>query len=158
MQIRQACSLAAATAVALFTIAGLADEKAPPAAVPPQTAKVRVRPPTANDLRARELEDQATKSFVAKHFAQAAKEYQQAAELGRHRDLYWNIGDAWDRAGEGEKAVAAYKTYIQAYPNDHVVPDVQKRIKEIEALHFKLRDQSAPAATKSVGGDAPARR
>src|SRR5262249_9726401 len=76
--------------------------------------------------------------------------------------LLYNIGEAWQKAGEGKKAVAAYKAYLKAQPKAQDRADVQKRIKMIEDKKFKIPDQSiaeAPpskAQTMTPDFDAPA--
>src|SRR5262245_57739556 len=83
-------------------------------------------------------------AFAKKHFRAAAAEFELAHEITKDPVLLYNIGEAWQNAGEGKKAVAAYKNYLKAQPNAADKADVQKRIKAIEQNKFKLPDQSAP--------------
>jgi hypothetical protein len=87
-------------------------------------------------------------AFSKQHFHAAAAEFQLAYEITKDPVLLYNIGEAWQKAGEGKKAVASYKSYLNAQPNAQDRPDVLKRIKLIESKKYQIADQSAP-------GDAP---
>jgi hypothetical protein len=86
----------------------------------------------------------AQEAFGKQHFHTAAVEFQSAYEVTKDPVLLYNIGEAWQKAGEGKKAVASYKAYLKAQPNAQDKTDVQKRIKMIEGKKFVIPDQSAP--------------
>jgi outer membrane biosynthesis protein TonB len=83
-------------------------------------------------------------AFGQQHFHSSAAEFQLAYEITKDPVLLYNIGEAWQKAGEGKKAVASYKAYLKAQPTAQDRADVQKRIHSIEAKKFKIADQSAP--------------
>jgi hypothetical protein len=84
-------------------------------------------------------------AFGKQQFHSAAAEFERAYEITKDPVLLFNIGEAWQKAGEGRKAVASYKAYLKAQPASADRGDVQKRIKLIEQKKFKIPDQSAPA-------------
>jgi hypothetical protein len=83
-------------------------------------------------------------AFGKQHFHDAAAEFEHAYEITKDPVLLYNIGEAWQKAGQGKKAVASYKAYLKANPTAQDRADVQKRIKMIEGKNFKIADQSAP--------------
>lgn len=51
-------------------------------------------------------------------FAEAARWFENAIKMDPSRAIaYMNLGDAYARAGEGEKAKTAYRTYLELAPN-----------------------------------------
>ncbi len=55
-------------------------------------------------------------AFAKQHFHAAAAEFQLAYDITKDPVLLFNIGEAWQKAGEGRKAVASYKAYLKAQP------------------------------------------
>jgi hypothetical protein len=99
----------------------------------------------------------AQQAFGKQHFHTAAAEFQMAYDITKDPVLLYNIGEAWQKAGDGKKAVASYKAYLKAQPNAQDRADVQKRIKTIEAAKFNIPDQSAPgdSGVAPTAGSAP---
>ena len=98
-------------------------------------------------------------AFGKRHYHAAAAEFQLAFEITKDPVLLYNIGEAWQKAGDGRKSVAAYKSYLKVQPTAQDRADVQRRIKSIEAKRFKLADQSAHddgATPPVVVAEAPA--
>ena len=54
--------------------------------------------------------------FAQGKFAAAAAEYQAAYNITRDPALLLNIGESWQRASEGKKAVAAYRAFVAESP------------------------------------------
>jgi hypothetical protein len=79
----------------------------------------------------------------------AAKEYQAAYDITHDPALLLNIGESWQRAGNGPKAVAGYKAYLAAQPQAPDRAEIESRIQAIEAA---LADK-APAADKPTAAD-----
>jgi tetratricopeptide (TPR) repeat protein len=86
----------------------------------------------------------AKSAFDEKHFKVAALEFESAFKLAKDPVLLYNIGESWEKAGQGRKAVDAYKSYLKAQPKAQDRADVQKRVKAITAKKFKIASQSAP--------------
>ncbi|HZS40908.1 MAG TPA: hypothetical protein VFF06_28940, partial [Polyangia bacterium] len=83
-------------------------------------------------------------AFDEKHFKVSAMEFEAAFKLAKDPVLLYNIGEAWEKAGQGHKAVDAYKDYLKQQPKAQDRAEVQKRIRAITAKKFKLASQSAP--------------
>jgi hypothetical protein len=83
-------------------------------------------------------------AFGKQHFHAAATEFERAYDITKDPVLLYNIGEAWQKAGEGKKAVVSYKAYLKANANAQDRADVQKRIRSIEQKKLKIADQSAP--------------
>jgi uncharacterized caspase-like protein/peptidoglycan/xylan/chitin deacetylase (PgdA/CDA1 family) len=56
--------------------------------------------------------------YKQERFAEAARWFENAIKMDPSRAIaYMNLGDAYARAGAGDKAKAAYKTYLELAPN-----------------------------------------
>jgi tetratricopeptide (TPR) repeat protein len=86
----------------------------------------------------------AQEAFGARKFKSAAGEFESAYAISKDPVLLFNIGESYEKAGDGPKAVASYKQYLKDQPAAADKSDVQKRIRAIEAKHLRLVDQSAP--------------
>jgi outer membrane biosynthesis protein TonB len=99
-------------------------------------------------------------AFGKKHYKVAAGEFEAAYAITKDPVLLFNIGESWERAGDGKKAVQSYTDYLAKNPEAQDKAEVDKRIKTIEAKHGKLIDQSAPddapATVFSPGTGTPA--
>jgi hypothetical protein len=85
-------------------------------------------------------------AFNEQHFKIAAEEFQSAYEATKDPILLYNIGEAWQKAGEGKKSVASYKAYLKAQRKAKDRTEVQKRIKMIVAKKYKIPDLSVKIA------------
>src|SRR5438046_987514 len=94
-------------------------------------------------------------AFGKQHFHAAAAEFERAYEITKDPVLLYNIGEAWQKAGEGKKAVASFKAYLAASPTAQDRADVQKRIRMIEKKKFVLPDQSAPEVAQASPAPPP---
>jgi tetratricopeptide (TPR) repeat protein len=92
----------------------------------------------------------AQEAFAAKHFKTAAGEFEAAYSVTKDPILLYNIAESWEKAGDGKKAVASYRTYLKAQPNAGDKAEVNRRIKSIEARKFKLASESAPGDGEGV--------
>ena len=86
----------------------------------------------------------AQEAFGARKFKTAAGEFEAAYAISKDPVLLFNIGESYEKGGDGHKAVASYKQYLKDQPQAADKPEVQKRIRAIEAKHLRLVDQSAP--------------
>jgi hypothetical protein len=86
----------------------------------------------------------AQEEFGKKHYKIAATEFQAAYDVSKDPILLYNIGEAWQKGGEGQKAVDNYKAYLAAKPDAADKGEVQKRIKTITGKKMKLVSESAP--------------
>ena len=58
--------------------------------------------------------------------------------------LLYNVGESYEKSGDGHKAVANYKAYLKEQPAAQDKAEVQRRIKTIEGKDYKIASQSAP--------------
>jgi hypothetical protein len=86
----------------------------------------------------------AQEAFGARHYKTAATEFQAAYQITKDPVLLYNVGESWEKAGDGHQAVASYKAYLKEQPAAQDKAEVQKRIKAIEAKSYRLASQSAP--------------
>jgi tetratricopeptide (TPR) repeat protein len=100
---------------------------------------------SAQELGAKQHFEAGQKHFDAGRFAEAAESYAAAyaAAPSKHALLY-NIGLAYDKAGEDEKALAFYQDYLQREPQGAAAAEVQA---SIERLNEKIKD-SQPTASE----------
>ncbi len=87
--------------------------------------------------------------FAQGKFAAAAAEYQAAYNITRDPALLLNIGESWQRASEGKKAVAAYRAFVAESPQAPERAEIDERIKAIEAA-------LAPAEVAPTAGNGSA--
>src|SRR5438045_3039788 len=95
-------------------------------------------------------------AFGKKHFKTAAGEFEAAYAITKDPVLLFNIGESWEKAGDGKKAVQSYKDYLAANAEAQDKAEVDKRIKAIEAKRYKLVDQSAADDVPPATGGAAA--
>ena len=81
----------------------------------------------------------AQEAFGKKFYQTAAVEFQAAFEITKDPILLYNIGEAWQKAGEAKKAVSAYKAYLKAQPAAQDKAEVARRVKLIEASSSRSR-------------------
>jgi hypothetical protein len=86
-------------------------------------------------------------AFGRKHFKTAASEFEAAYAITKDPVLLFNIGESYEKSGDGKRAVQSYKDYLAANPDAQDKSEIEKRIRAIEAKHGKLVDQSAPDDT-----------
>ena len=88
--------------------------------------------------------------FAQGKFAAAAAEYQAAYNITRDPALLLNIGESWQRASEGKKAVAAYRAFVAESPQAPERAEIDERIKSIEAALAPA--EAAPTAANGSTG------
>ncbi|MGZ3441933.1 MAG: hypothetical protein ACXVDD_20575 [Polyangia bacterium] len=86
----------------------------------------------------------AQEAFGAKHFKTAAGEFEAAYGITKDPVLLYNVAESYEKAGDGHKAVANYKSYLKEQPAAQDKAEVQRRIRAIEQKGYKLASQSAP--------------
>ena len=80
-------------------------------------------------------------AFAQGQYKRAAEEYQASYDIAKDPALLFNIGESWQRAGDGPKALAAYRAYLKEQPAAPDRATVDKRVAELEAAL-----QAAPVA------------
>src|SRR4051812_2965671 len=98
----------------------------------------------------------AQEAFGARHYKTAATEFEAAYSITKDPVLLYNVGESYEKAGEGHQAVANYKAYLKEQPAAQDKAEVQRRIKAIEAKNYKIASQSAPGDNPATATTAPA--
>ena len=80
----------------------------------------------------------ATAAYNLGKYPEAAKEYEAAYEQTLDANLLFNIGQAYRLAGERDKAITAYRSFIRSAPESEQRQLAESKIREIE------RQRSAP--------------
>lgn len=102
---------------------------------------------------AREHYERGTVAFDLQRYDEAAREYELAFAAHADPVLLFNLGQAYRMAGDSDRALRAYKTYLARAPEAWNRGDVERRIAELQ----RVIDQEAQArAAAPVGTLAPA--
>jgi tetratricopeptide (TPR) repeat protein len=71
-------------------------------------------------------------AFAQGKYELAAKEFQAAYDITKDPSMLVNIGESWQRAGDGKKAMEGYRAYLAAQPQAPDRGEIEGRIKAIE--------------------------
>jgi tetratricopeptide (TPR) repeat protein len=110
------------------------------AAVQPGEASAEPAPRDVD--RARDVYARAVEHHRQGRYREAARGYLAAFDLYPDPEFHFNAGQAFRLAGDGERAVTAYRKYLALDPDGRVSGDARRWIAEIEAQ----RPPPAPAA------------
>lgn len=112
--------------VLLVTLAA-ADPPAPSTEAAPSTNAAEAR---AGFKRGKEL-------YNKGDFDSAAEEWEQAYQKQPYPELLYNIGRAYEQAGNLSASIAFYERYLEAKPTANDRPNVEATIKRLRALNVK---------------------
>lgn len=121
----------------------------------PTTAAARSNPQDEAQLHY----DEGVRLYDAAEFKEAATEFELAYALVPDASLLYNIGLAWEEAGELDKALDSYQRYVAKSPED--ASELEPQIRALEYRIQKRDDATAAAAankatsTPSADPDAP---
>jgi tetratricopeptide (TPR) repeat protein len=91
------------------------------------------RPAAAQDFAAAGQHFAAAQdAFAQGQYQRAAESYQAAYDITRDGALLFNIGESWQRAGNAQKALVAYREYLKD-PGGSERAEVEKRVQSLEA-------------------------
>jgi hypothetical protein len=93
----------------------------------------------------------ATAAFNLGKYDDAAKEYEAAYEQTLDPNLLFNIGQAHRLAGNREKAITAYRSFIRSAPESE-----QRHLAESKIRELERQRPAPPPASASVPAPAPA--
>lgn len=71
-------------------------------------------------------------AYEAGKYADALKYFEQAYEQSQRPRMLYNVGQAADRARNDERALEAFRRFIELFPDDELVPEVQLRVAALE--------------------------
>jgi tetratricopeptide (TPR) repeat protein len=100
----------------------------------------------ADDLQtAREHFERGTRLYDLGQYADAAKEYEAAYKAKDDPALLFNCGQAYRGAGEPEKAIGFFKSFLRRMPEAPNRAEVEARIAELQrAVEIQHRSNSRP--------------
>lgn len=75
----------------------------------------------------------AQEAFAKADYGKAAREYQAAYDITQDPSLLMNIGESWQRAGNGPKAAAAYRAFLGTKPAATDREEVERRLRALDA-------------------------
>ena len=109
--------------------------------------------------RAADQEKEAAKAHVRKataaynlgKYAEAIKEYEAAYEQTLDPNLLFNVGQAYRLAGDHEKAIMAYRSFIRSTPDSE-----RRRLAESKIREIEQQRPAVPPTTSPVPGAGPA--
>ena len=87
----------------------------------------------------------ATAAYNLGKYVEAAKEYEAAYEQTLDPNLLFNIGQAYRLAGEREKALTAYRSFIRSAPESEQRHLAESKIRELERRHSTMPPAPAPS-------------
>jgi tetratricopeptide (TPR) repeat protein len=90
--------------------------------------------------------------FSQKRYRTAAMEFQAAYDITKDPVLLYNVGEAWQKAGEGKRAADAYRSYLKERPGAQDRADVERNITRIEMKKRKLVDESVTGDKEEAEG------
>jgi hypothetical protein len=110
-----------------------------------------------NDEEARAYLDKATAAYALNKYAVAAENFEKAFELKPDPALLYNAAQAWRLAGNKERALALYESYLRVYPANDKRSTVEARIKDLRLAieREKAVVNQPPNNTLPIGSPPP---
>jgi hypothetical protein len=99
--------------------------------------------------------DKATAAYALNRYAVAAENFEKAFELKPDPALLYNAAQAYRLAGNKERALALYESYLRVYGGTDKRAQVEARIKDLKQAieHDKVVATQPPNTTLPIGGD-----
>jgi tetratricopeptide (TPR) repeat protein len=113
----------------------------------------------AENLKAaREHFERGTMLYDLQRYGEAAREYELAFEAKQDPALLFNIGQAYRHAGELQKAIVAFRSFLRRVPEAENRAEVQQRINEMQRIvdEQKRTQEKPPAGTLTPSEKKPA--
>jgi tetratricopeptide (TPR) repeat protein len=112
-------------------------------AIPLQTATARAQGTEA----ARDHFNQGVKHYSRERFDDAIVEFGKAYDIEAAPIFLFNIAQSYRQLGKKDRALFFYRRYLEQKPDAANRPEVEKRIKDLQAsLESETKDQPKPAA------------
>src|SRR6185503_15414879 len=98
--------------------------------------------------------DKATAAYALNRYAVAAENFEKAFELKPDPALLYNAAQAYRLAGNKERALALYESYLRVYGGTDKRTQVEARIKDLKQAieHDKVVATQPPNTTLPIGG------
>ena len=97
--------------------------------------------------------DKGASEYNLGHFAEAISEFEKAYEQDPAPILLFNIAQAHRQSGNNERAAFFYRRYLEQEPNADNRADVEKRIKDLEAVIQQQNDVKRKPPTEVTDQD-----
>jgi tetratricopeptide (TPR) repeat protein len=95
---------------------------------------------------ARAVNDKATAAFALGRFSEAAAEFEKAFELKPDPALLYNAAQAHRLAGNKERALELYQSYLRVYGHGANRTEVEARVRELKQTTAKPAPVTGPPA------------
>lgn len=90
--------------------------------------------------------------YEAGRFPDAAREFEEAHRLSKKSELLYNMGKAYDGAGDHARALGAYRRFLAVVPGTRDEPEVRARITALERLVGRVTVEAVEGATVDIDG------
>jgi tetratricopeptide (TPR) repeat protein len=106
-----------------------------------------------NVEEARVYVDKATAAYALNKYAVAAENFEKAFELKPDPALLYNAAQAYRLAGNKERALSLYESYLRVYPKEKRRPEIEAHIKQLKQAIERDKEvaNSPPVTTDPVG-------
>jgi tetratricopeptide (TPR) repeat protein len=140
----------ASTATAILATAPAAAQRGSTEPAPARDAPARDVPGRAAQAegrveRARLLFLEGSEHYAAGRLDEALARFLEAWRLVPGPELAYNVARTYERMGDARRGVEFYRHYLQQAPEDPDRADVERRIRELEAIDRRQREQIAAA-------------
>ena len=107
----------------------------------------------AGNDEAREHLDKATAAFALNRYDVAAENFEKAFELKPDPAVLYNAAQSYRLAGNKERALALYQSYLRTYGKKDKRAEIESRIEELKQAieHDKTVATSPPVTTEPTG-------
>src|ERR1051325_11585782 len=109
---------------------------------------------------ARAYVEKATAAYALNKYAVAAENFEKAFELKTNTALLYNAAQSSRLAGNKERALQLYESYVRVYPKEKKRPEIEAHIKQLKQAieHDRAVATSPPITTDPVAvGQSPSR-
>jgi len=97
----------------------------------------------------------ATAAYNLGKYAEAAKDYEAAYEQTLDSNLLFNVAQSYRMAGEREKAITAYRSFLRSAPKSEQRGLAESKIRELEGQRASTPTPAASPVTPPVAPAAP---
>lgn len=105
------------------------------------TAPVQAQPAPAQVERARQLFAEGTQHYQAGRLDEALQRFLEAWRIVPGPELAYNVARTYERMGDAQRGIEFYNHYLRQAPEGPERQDVERRIRELEAIARRQRDQ-----------------
>lgn len=108
-------------------------------------------PESARKERARILYEQAAQAYARKKNFEAIELFKQASHIAHSPLYFYNLGLAYEDAGDTRNALMHYRQYLKSVPDADDRDEVEKRIEKLEQRLSELGVQQLTVSSEPTG-------